>query len=306
MVVSQVFFRPKKIVMFEFFFSAQCRFHIVNPFLLPPLSNSNTAYFLPSMSVNVLSAPSSLSSIGNETQLDSAVHNLYKLYHHSPSPTVTRSTPSTSRHHRSDSRTITMEDDFMISYGRENAHSIAQTPVVRSKLNRLGPVPSKKPEGMEDEMMELIRNTAANARLGMPIMTDTSIRRKGKIHDRVVSFSDRPEYIITIPSSDSDSLPDQEPEEEEEEESKALTPPPSPTKRAVRTLRNTAKAVVKGKPPLDQDGKATKELRSRPVSAPPALASNAAAQRPNQTLKTIGKWLTDKNKWLNVDRNFLY
>ena len=262
-----------------------------------------TSYFLPSMSVNVLSAPSSLSSIGNETQLDSAAHNLYKLYHHSPSPTVTRSTPSTSRHHRSDSRTITIEDDFMISYGRENAHSIAQTPVVKSKLNRLGPVPSKKPEGMEDDMMELIRNTAANARLSMPIMTDTSIRRKGKIHDRMVSFSDHTEYIITISSSDSDSLSDQEPEEEE---SKALTPPPSPTKRAVRTLRNTAKAVMKGKPPLDQDGKATKELRSRPVSAPPALTSNATAQRPNQTLKTIGKWLTDKNKWLNVDRNFLY
>lgn len=251
------------------------------------------------MSVNVLSAPSSLSAVGNESQLDSAVHNLYTLYHTSSH----RSTSATSRHHRSDSRTISTEDDFMISYGQNNPHSIAQAQPVRAKLSRLPP--PKRPDSMDEELMELIRNTAANARLSLPVLTDSSIRRKPKIHDRIVSFCDSPEYIITTVSSDSDDANDDASLEDlsNKEEAAAVTPPPSPTKRAVRTLRDTAKAVVRGKP-VDHDGKLPKEGRSRPVSAPPALSSDT--QRHNHTLKTIGKWLTDKNKWLNVDRNFLY
>ncbi|GAB5588596.1 hypothetical protein Unana1_03496 [Umbelopsis nana] len=104
---------------------------------------------------------------------------------------------------------------------------------------------------MDEELMELIRNTAANARLSLPVLTDSSIRRKPKIHDRIVSFCDSPEYIITTVSSDSDDANDDASLEDlsNKEEAAAVTPPPSPTKRAVRTLRNTAKAVVRGDPP---------------------------------------------------------
>ncbi|KAI9285229.1 hypothetical protein BC943DRAFT_40972 [Umbelopsis sp. AD052] len=250
------------------------------------------------MSVNVLPAPSSLSAVGNDSLLDSAVHSLYTLYH-TPPPAMNR---PQSRHHRSDSRTIIAEDDYMISYGRENAHSIAQAPVMKSKLNKLPAVAPISSDAMDPEMVELIRNTAANARLSMPSLSDFSLRRKPKLNDRIVSFNESPEYITTPSSSDSDSV------DALDDSTEQFIPetPPSPTKKAVRTLRNTTKAVVRGISP-ERSEQVSKQSRSRPVSAPPALSSSSSdAQRPNHPLKTIGKWLTDKNKWLNADRTFLY
>lgn len=250
------------------------------------------------MSVNVLSAPSSLSAVGNESQLDSAVHSLYKLYHTPPEP-MTR---PQSRHHRSDSRTITTEDDYMVSYGRENAHSIAQAPALKSKLNKLPAMAPIASDTLDTEMVELIRNTAANARLSLPSLSDSSLRRKPKMKDRIVSFNESPEYITTPSSSDSDSVDSLD----DSIEQSIPETPPSPTKKAVRTLRNTTIAVVSGKSP-DRSERVSKQSRSRPVSAPPALSSSSSdTQRPHHPLKTIGKWLTDKNKWLNADRTFLY
>lgn len=250
------------------------------------------------MSVNVLSAPSSLSAVGNESQLDSAVHSLYKLYH-TPPPPMNR---PQSRHHRSDSRTIIAEDDYMVSYGRENAHSIAQAPALKSKLNKLPATAPIASDALDTEMVELIRNTAANARLSLPSLSDSSLRRKPKMKNRIVSFNESPEYITTPSSSDSDSVDSLD----DSIEQSIPETPPSPTKKAVRILRNSTIAVVSGKSP-DRSERVSKQSRSRPVSAPPALSSSASdAQRPNHPLKTIGKWLTDKNKWLNADRTFLY
>ncbi|KAH8550427.1 hypothetical protein BGW37DRAFT_499365 [Umbelopsis sp. PMI_123] len=252
------------------------------------------------MSVNVLTAPSSLSAVGSESQLDAAVHNLYKLYHTSQ-PSMNRFQSSPSRHHRSNSRTIVIEDDFFVPYGRENAHSIAQAPVLESKLNKLSAAPLVASATMHNEMVELIRNTEANARISMPDLTDSSLRRKPKLNDRMVSFNDSPEYINTPSSFDSDSI-DSLYDSTEQKQSIPDTPP-SPTKRAVRTLRNTTIAVVRGTTP-DRLKNVPNQSRSRPVSAPAALSSDT--QQPNHKLKNIGKWLTDKNKWLNADRTFLY
>ncbi|KAI8575541.1 hypothetical protein K450DRAFT_261162 [Umbelopsis ramanniana AG] len=293
---------PVLVSQFFFFFLGQkichklvCLSFLALFFTLVSLFSSSLYHIVTAMSVNVLSAPSSLSAVGNESQLDSAVHSLYKLYH-TPPPPMNR---PQSRHHRSDSRTIIAEDDYMISYGRENAHSIAQTPALKSKLNKLPAVAPISSDAMDAEMVELIRNTAANARLSMPSLSDVSLRRKPKMNDRIVSFNESPEYITTPSSSDSDSV------DAVDDSTEQFIPetPPSPTKRAVKTLRNT---VVRGKSP-ERSEQVSKQSRSRPVSAPPALSSSSSdAQRPNHPLKTIGKWLTDKNKWLNADRTFLY
>jgi hypothetical protein len=267
------------------------------------------------MSVNVLSVPQS--TIGNESQLNSAVHALYSLYH---SPPI--SSNSTSRHHRNGSRTIDMSDDFAVTYGGQRDRSISNSPAVKSKLSRIGAHSGKKPDGtMDDDVLELIRNTAANARMSMPALSELTARKKASEHGRIVSFRDIPEYITnTWPNDDdSDSLVYYQQEgdrAESPEQNNMPALPPSPTKRTMNNIRKTAKAVVNGKaneskkspskpkdpPPSSSTTKA--HPRSRPASAPPSLAGES--QRPSQPFKTIGKWLTDTNKWLNVDRNFLY
>ncbi|KAJ2958802.1 hypothetical protein NQZ79_g5646 [Umbelopsis isabellina] len=255
------------------------------------------------MSVNVLSVPQS--TIGNESQLDSAVHNLYSLYH---SPPITSS--STSRHQRKSSRTIDMSDDFAVTYGAQRDRSISSAPAVKSKLNRIGALSAKKPDGtVDDEVLELIRNTAANARLSMPALSELNARKKSQ--RRRTNHDDDSDSLVSyqVDNRADSSKPNNIP---------AL--PPSPTKRTMKNIRKTAKAVVIGKANDSKKSTKSKDLsptpsssssssakaphRSRPVSAPPSLAGEP--QRPNQPLKTIGKWLTDTNKWLNVDRNFLY